>query len=45
MHAITSHRLLAIFDDGAPPIALENFDLGDHALIITKPTSPRLLIG
>lgn len=39
MHAITSHRLSAIFDEGASPIDPENFGLGEHALIITNVTA------
>lgn len=38
LHAITSYRLPAIFDEAAPAIDPENFKLGTHALIITNPT-------
>jgi hypothetical protein len=38
MHAITSLRLPAILEEGAPAIESENFKLGTHALIITNVT-------
>lgn len=36
MHAVTSRRLAAILDAGAPAIDPENFRFGDHALVITN---------
>jgi hypothetical protein len=38
LHAITSRRLPAIFEQDAPAIDPENFKLGTHALIITNVT-------
>lgn len=37
-HAVTSHRLPAIFENNAPTIASENFGLGEYALVITNVT-------